>query len=892
METSGRKLWLRSFLQPVTYLGLAFSAVLLAGLIYLINKDREDAVEIAARNGRNLVQVFEGYMVRTIQSADTTLRILRAAYLSDPAHFSISRWAQNPDVKNDLALQFTIAGADGKVVASTFGPSLVGHDISLREHFYSQIRATTDSVFIGKPYVLPTRGKLSIVLSRRIILDDGSFGGIVSAALDPTQLQKFYEVLDLGRESTASLVGFDGFVRARGSGVAIHRDVIGSVVRNSALIARAKAAAHGTYWNNGGTAGKTARMLTYRVVAGYPLIALVGLADSDIYRHANQNAQIYYGIFFALLAAILSAIVYGAARERKLTQTAASLKRTNDMFESALASLPVGLSIYDSEQRLLARNKSYWKMYGLTAEQTLPGTPLLDILKARDAAGSTPRGIGEYIERRLRNAKSQTVQTFNEELTDGRTIGIYLGLTPDGGWVAVHQDITAQKQAEAEITQLAHYDALTGLANRVLFLRHVQNATAACHARGTAFAVHILDLDRFKEVNDTLGHACGDQLLAAVAHRLRTVVGQDDIVARLGGDEFAILQPLPAGCLSDTGVLANRALDAIAAPFDLGDHQINVETSIGIAAAPGHGDEAEELLKKADLALYRAKSEGRNNYRIFQPEMELAARARHVMQIELRRALANDEFELHYQPIVDAVTQTVCGLEALVRWRHPEDGLVPPDKFIPLAEETGLIDPLGEWVLRTACRDAASWPEHITVAVNLSPEQFRKRDLTEIVHSALDDAALPPWRLELEVTESVLLQNNESNVSVLHRLRERGTSIALDDFGIGYSSLSYLTAFPFDRIKIDRSFVANVVHRTDCAAIVGAITGLARSMDIATTAEGVETREQMTMLRAAGCGHMQGYLFGRPRPKADIDRDILGLAEGSPRLLVSGARAS
>jgi diguanylate cyclase (GGDEF)-like protein len=888
MQSGSRTIWLRSFLQPVTYLGVAFSVILLVGLTYLIHKDRQDAVEVASRTGKNLVQVFEGYMVRTIESADTTLRMLRTAYVTDPAHFDIATWAQNPDTYNDLALQLTVTGADGKILASTGGKAPKGRDISLREHFFSQVRATTDDVFISKPYVLPIRGELSIVLSRRTVMPDGSFGGIVSAALNPAQLQKFYDMLDLGKESTASLVGFDGFIRARGGGNAAYRDMIGKTVRNSLLIPRAEAIPNGTYWNDGGTIEKVKRMLTYRVVHGYPLIALVGLAESDIYQHANQNARIYCGVFFVLIAAIFAAIFYGAARERKLIQARASLTRANDIFESALANLPVGLSIYDNAQRLAISNDCYAEMYRLSPEQTKPGTPLLDIFNSRIAAGSAPKDSQEYVERGMRNARNQTVRHFDEPLADGRIIGVNLGLMPDGAWIAVHQDITARRQAEAEITQLAHYDPLTGLANRTLLSRHIGDATANCRALGIAFAVHILDLDRFKEVNDTLGHVCGDQLLAAVARRLQAVVGAQDIVARLGGDEFAILQPLSSGCISDTGVLANRILDAIASPFDLGDHKINVETSIGIAAAPGHGDEAEQLLKNADLALYRAKSEGRNTYRIFQPEMELAARERHAMQADLRGAMAGSEFELHYQPIVAADSQKICGLEALVRWRHPTRGLVPPDQFIPLAEETGLIGALGEWVLRKACFDAATWPAHLKIAVNLSSVQFRKSDLTDVVANALKESGLSPKRLELEVTESVLLQNSEENIGVLHQFRERGILVALDDFGTGYSSLSYLLSFPFDKIKIDRSFVASLGTRSESAAIVSAITGIARSMDIVTTAEGVETHAQMTMLRAAGCGQMQGYLFGRPRPKAEIDREIAKDQSAAP----AGRRAA
>ena len=348
------------------------------------------------------------------------------------------------------------------------------------------------------------------------------------------------------------------------------------------------------------------------------------------------------------------------------------------------------------------------------------------------------------------------------------------------------------------------------------------------------------------------------------------VVGSDDIVARLGGDEFAILQPLNAAQGNTAPSLAEKILSVFSDSFTLNEHSVNIETSIGIALAPDNGDEAEQLLKNADLALYKAKSEGRNTYRTFKPEMEMEARARHAMHIDLRQAICANQFELHYQPIIEARTRQTCGVEALVRWRHPVRGLVPPDQFIPLAEETGLIVPLGEWVLRKACFDAAGWPEHLKVAVNLSSVQFRKSDLSSVVNNALSDSGLSPARLELEVTESVLLQNDEENIGILHQFRAQGISIALDDFGTGYSSLSYLQSFPFEKIKIDRSFVANLTTRSDCAAIVSAVTGLARSLDMETTAEGVETEEQVMLLRAAGCGQMQGYLFSKPVPKSEL----------------------
>ena len=368
-----------------------------------------------------------------------------------------------------------------------------------------------------------------------------------------------------------------------------------------------------------------------------------------------------------------------------------------------------------------------------------PARTLLEILQARIAAGSSPRDAEKYVVDRLDEAfRPEPAQIVNE-LRDGRVVAINRRPMPDGGSVAIHQDITTQKRAEERIAHLAHYDGLTGLANRVLFLEHVDKAAQDCRRSGQRFAVHLLDLDRFKEVNDSLGHAVGDSLLKEVARRLLACVGSDELVARLGGDEFTILQHVGDAGADDATLLAEKILRVIAQPFDVEGHHLTIETSVGVALAPDHGLDADELLKKADLALYRAKADGRNGWRLFESDMEQNARSRLALAMDLREAIARQEFELHYQPVVSTADELIVGAEALIRWRHPGRGIVSPGDFIPLAEDTGLIIPLGEWVLRRACADAAGWPSHLKVAVNLSPVQFRAGNLVELVKSALSD---------------------------------------------------------------------------------------------------------------------------------------------------------
>jgi diguanylate cyclase (GGDEF)-like protein len=441
---------------------------------------------------------------------------------------------------------------------------------------------------------------------------------------------------------------------------------------------------------------------------------------------------------------------------------------------------------------------------------------------------------------------------------------------PDGGWVATHEDITEQRRSELRIEHMAHDDALTGLANRVLLNTHLEQALVRSPL-GEVPTLHHLDLDLFKTVNDTLGHPAGDQLLKIVADRLRNLVRSCDTIARMGGDEFAIVQTAVANPAEATA-LAQRIIKSISEPYDIDGHKAVIGASIGIAVGPIDGSTPDELLRNADLALYRAKEDGRGTFRLFEPDMDLRMQARRVMEQDLRKALPAGEFELYYQPVVNLANNEMTGLEALIRWNHPERGLITPNAFIPLAEEIGFIVPIGEWVIRQACTAAAGWPEDLRVAVNISAVQFRSPGLVNTIVSALAASGLHPGRLEIEITETVLLQDKNSTLSTLHQLRSLGVRIAMDDFGIGYSSLTYLKCFPFDKIKIDRSFVQDITENIGSLNIVRAIATMAHGMGITATAEGVETIEQRDKITSEGCTEMQGFLFSRPLPISEIKR--------------------
>jgi diguanylate cyclase (GGDEF)-like protein len=495
-----------------------------------------------------------------------------------------------------------------------------------------------------------------------------------------------------------------------------------------------------------------------------------------------------------------------------------------------------------------------------------PGASFRDILRHRKQTGSFPGDVEKYCDVVLNNKGIMGGNIV--DTSDGRQIWVSNMPVVDGGWLATHEDVTEHIRDQQKIAHLAHYDALTDLPNRVLFRQRIERKLAVEGTRGR-FAILYIDIDEFKGVNDSLGHHVGDELLKSIASRLQSCIGKSDLVARLGGDEFAIVQS-DVRHRSDVEELVSRIYAAIRTPAECLGHRLCGDASIGIAIAPEDGSNLEQLLKSADLAMYEAKGLGRHTFRFFAPEMEARMKARHTLETDLRRAVADRAFEIHYQPLVDLAGKNVTGCEALLRWRHPERGMIPPAEFIPIAEEIGLIVELGEWVLRKACEDAMDWPGHVRLAVNVSPMQFKSKTLALKVAAALADTGLAPHRLEIEITEAVLIRDDDEALAVLHQLRDLGVRIALDDFGTGYSSLGYLQRFPFDKIKIDRSFINDIAEAGGSSTIVEAVINMATARNMATTAEGVETVQQREVLRDLGCTQMQGYLFSPPVPTRRI----------------------
>ncbi|NEU14946.1 EAL domain-containing protein [Methylobacterium sp. BTF04] len=547
--------------------------------------------------------------------------------------------------------------------------------------------------------------------------------------------------------------------------------------------------------------------------------------------------------------------------ERLMAQQASSydveIAAQNARFETALDHMTLGLRMFDVGNVLVVENRRFSELFSTEeAVAGVTGTHLLPMPQGAYPVGSLPASSGSH----------------HCVLEDGRTIEVSAEAMAGGGRVVTYEDITDRQRAEARLSHMVRHDALTGLPNRVLFREHLHLEKSAEHGGGV-LSVLCLDLDRFKAVNDTLGHPVGDELLRETARRLLSTIGEAGMVVRLGGDEFAIVQVFANG-RADAEGLALRIIEVLSPPFEIDGHYISIGVSVGIAQVADGTETPDALLKNADLALYSAKAEGGSIHRFFEPSMNARVQMRRRMEVDLRVAIADQQFEVYYQPLVNAKSGLVVAFEALLRWHHPERGMVSPAEFIPIAEETGLIPVIGLWVLNRACRDATAWPSDVKVAINLSPLQFRYRNLVSDVEGALRTSGLAPSRLDLEITESLMLQNSDVTLTTLHALRALGIGIAMDDFGTGFSSLSYLCQFPFDKIKIDRSFIREMIDNKDGLAIVNAVIMLGESLRMNVVAEGVETVEQRDLLCQAGCHELQGYLFSRPHPERDVAKII------------------
>jgi diguanylate cyclase (GGDEF)-like protein len=765
-----------------------------------------------------------------------------------------------------LAQAYTISlfNADGHLINFSLAWPIPPIDVGDRQ-FFSALKSDPGlASYISVPQRNRTDGAWTLFLGRKVETEKGEFLGLVLGAVKLSYFEKLFASVSLGGGSSISLFRSDGTLLTRFP--QIESDIgkrFEISVRAASVDINSGAA---RYMSK--TTGKD-RLLAAHRLADFPVVLSVAEDTAAALAVWQKQTDILLGAggLAALTVAIMILLIARQVAQAHATsmQMLALEKRRLD---TAINNMSQGLVLFDAAERLVVCNNCYIDMYGLSREIVKPGRSFLEILRDRAGVGAFNREPEDYLAGHRAALADGTVTTLIIEDEKGREVLVTSSPTADGGWVATHEDITERRRAEAKIEYMAHHDALTDLPNRLLLYQQLQRMLKK-KRQGVHVAVLCLDLDRFKDVNDAHGHPVGDLLLKAVAGRLRQCIRDVDTVARLGGDEFAIMQA-GASQPTDATALASRLIEVIGAPYELGGHQAVVELSIGIALAPGDGLDPDELLKNADMALYRAKSDGHGLYRFFESEMDARMQSRRRLEIDLRRAIANSEFELFYQPLVDVQTEHVTGFEALIRWHHPERGLILPLDFIPVAEETGLIVPIGDWVLRQACAEAVTWPRAVNIAINLSPIQFKNKTLLLSVVSALAASGLSASRLELEITESVLLQDGDATLAILHALRELGIRISMDDFGTGYSSLSYLRKFPFDKIKIDQSFIFDMSDHSDGLAIVRAVIAMGSGLGIATTAEGVETSEQFKQLKLEGCTEVQGYLFSPPRPAAEI----------------------
>lgn len=833
---------------------------------------RVDAIDDATRNTGNLATVLAEQTNLAVQSIDLVMNEVqkRLENLNVRNQDNYGLLQQDKTTFDSLtdslshlsqAALISLIDKNGRVVVVTQKWPTPPIDLTNRD-YYQHFKDNNDKgIYVGKPVHDHTTGLETIFFGKRINDSNNAFLGMIVVGVRTTYFQRIYNSIRSLPDQSFLLLRNDGTVILRYPD-SINRS--GEMLPKESPWHRLVSQRGGAYRSPGYFDG-AARLVAVRPLLDYPLV--INVAVSETAALANwRNHALTIGIG-TLLVVICSVYLLRAliSHIKRLVNSETALANEQAKVAAALSTMSQGLAMFDSSARLIVCNHRYLKMYGLPPEIVKPGCSFREVLDCRIKnenffTDDIETFIGDL---RAKLDDGNPVKKF-VNLSDRRIISIVDTPTVDGGWVTTHEDVTELRRAEELVAYSAHHDTLTDLANRKQFGEQLDQAFKRV-SRGEHFAVLYLDLDKFKLINDTLGHLSGDDLLKAVAARLRGCVRDIDTLARLGGDEFGIIQAAVERP-SDAARLAERIQEAINEPYDIAGQRFIVKVSIGIAMSPDHGVEADQLLRNADLAMYQAKADGHGAFCFFEPEMDARVKARNTLELDLRQAILCGQFELYYQPFVNLQNGAITGCEALLRWHHPERGIISPTEFIPIAEETGVIDQLGEWVLRTACAEAMTWPSDIKVAVNVSPVQFKNQALVLTVVGALAASGLPARRLELEITETAIIHDEEGTPAKLSQLRELGVKIALDDFGTGYSSLSYLHRIPFDKIKIDKSFIDNIASNDRSLAIVQAVIMVAKTRNVTVVAEGVETEQQRELLRTLECAEMQGYLFSRPVP--------------------------
>ena len=869
-------------LGAIQWLVLCGAAVVIAialGTAYLALQFRERALEASERELTNSALLLSKHFDQQLNDLqhvhDDIVTYMQAGSLDTAEDFEkqMSSLVAHEMLRTKLAALPHVGGLNlfntkGWLINSSEMWPVQEVSVSDRRYFREFTSGQPTPDVIVEPAVSKVTGIWTTIFARKIIGRNGELIGFASRSVEPKHFGDFVSSLALNGDTTISMIHRDGTVIARHPHDA---KLIGSNIVNAPVFQKVLALDGNTSGRFTSSVEAEDRVGSVRSLTNFPILIVATTKASTALADWRAQAKMQFCAAFLVILVVIVTI-YLIVRQLKRQHAAAQrlLSEKSQHLDTAINNMTQGLLLFDASGRLVICNQRYIDMFGISPAVAKPGCHLRDLVRHRQQLGSFVGDVDAYCARFL-DPKNDEVQDTVISVPDGRMIRLVYKRSPDGGWATTMEDVTERRRFEARIEHLAHYDALTNLPNRTLFQRHAEALLS--ESPGVQFAILYIDIDEFKRINDTLGHLIGDEFLKAVSERLCRSVGPDDFVARLGGDEFAIVQ---YGITSDddVGALIAQVYEALRTPFDCHGHRLSCDASIGIAIAPRHGSDLLGLLKSADLAMYAAKAAGRRTYRFFEPAMETQAHLRRELEGALRTAIVEGGFEIHYQPLVDLRSDQVVGCEALLRWRHPLRGMVSPAEFVPVAEEAGLIEEIGQWVLRTACAEAATWPSHIRVAVNVSPIQFKSKTLPLKVAAALAETGLDPRRLELEVTEAVLIADDDAALVALNQLRELGVHIALDDFGTGYSSLSYLQRFPFDKIKIDRSFVKALTLGTGSSSIIKAVVSIAADRNMITTAEGVETQEQRETVQALGCTQMQGYLFSAARPAHEI-REML-----------------
>ena len=799
-------------------------------------------------------EIVQKELVAHIRTAGIVSSDAFSRQMSSPEMREILKSKSNgtPDVAG-----INIFDADGLLINSSVWPRPV-INVADRAYFKAVKSGSAGSPGVIELVTSRLAGKgWTALIAHGITGPNGEFLGLVTRGIATASFERFFAPLALGDDAVISMFHRDGTMLARYPHI---EDLIGKNASHSPLFDVLSGADHG---NVRGMVDGRERLGSVRQLSHFPIVVVATTSMSAVLADWRDQTRLLIGVA-GLLVLVIVVMLFLIIRQLSLQHR---------RLDTAINNMTQGLLLFDSSDRLIVCNQRYIELFGLSPDVVKPGCSFRELIAHRKQTGSFSGDVDEYCSTVMRGTRRGKLVRNLVDGPKGRTIQIMNQPLPDGGWLATLEDITERTRYDERIAHLAHYDALTGLPNRMLFQQQLEAALAQIRP-GEQVAVFYIDIDEFKSVNDSLGHRIGDELLKLVAASLSGCLDKTDLMARLGGDEFAVIQTAVKRS-DDVTALVTRIYQSIREPHECLGHLVTTDASIGIALAEQNGIDLETLLKNADLAMYGAKAAGRRTYRFFEPEMDARMKARRSLEIDLRQAIINESFEVYYQPIVDLGSNRISGCEALLRWHHPQRGTISPAEFIPVAEETGLINQLGEWVLATACAEAATWPHDVKLAVNVSPVQFRSDTLALKVVAALAESGLPASRLELEITEAVLIRDDETALAILHQLRAIGVGIALDDFGTGYSSLSYLQRFPFDKIKIDRCFIKDIAESGGAPSIVKAVVNIAAARRITTTAEGVETELQRDLLRTLGCNEMQGFLFSPAKPAADIRQLLL-----------------